>query len=373
MTRVVVIGAGLAGLTLAQGLRKAGVDVRIYEKDAGMEARFQGYRIGLLDYGWSALRACLPEESYELAVATSGDLTGPGLLFDDQLRLLASGDEIGPPEDARVVDRHVFRHVLAGGLQDRIEYGKKLASFSETTAGVRAVFTDGTEVSGDVLVGADGGFSAVRRLLLPHVGFQTADLGGAMGRTQLTDQFRRLVHGRGTMVKGPGITLMLGRMEFRTPPGKLGLPPTDSYVRWVMLIPPDHPAGQPSDQPPPAIAVVRDLLRDWHPDIVDLIARADAHNSVIGFAQVLDQPVTGWDAERVTMLGDAAHLTLASGGNGANTALRDAETLCARLVGDGDLRAYQKEMLERGNAAVEFSKQNQKKFVPSSVSSSGSS
>lgn len=367
MERVLVIGAGLAGLTLAQGLRKAGVDVRVYEKDAAMEARFQGYRIGLQDYGWAALRACLPEELYDLAVATSGDLTGPGLLFDDQLKLLASGDEIGPPEDARVVDRHVFRHVLARGLKDRIHYGKKLASFSETASGVRAVFADGTAVSGDVLVGADGGFSAVRRLLLPHIGFETSQLGGAMGRTPLTEQFRRLVHGRGTMVKGPNITVMLGRMEFRTPPGKLGLPPTDSYVRWVMLIPPDHPAGKPTDEPIPALAVVLDLLRDWHPDIVDMVKQADAYNSVIGFAQVLDQPVTGWDANRVTMLGDAAHLTLASGGNGANTALRDAANLVSRLTGDGDLAAFQAEMLDYGNAAVEFSKQNQKNFVPKSA------
>jgi 2-polyprenyl-6-methoxyphenol hydroxylase-like FAD-dependent oxidoreductase len=256
---------------------------------------------------------------------------------------------------------------LARGLEDRIHYGCKLDSFSETASGVRAVFADGTEVSGDVLVGADGGFSAVRRLLLPHIGFETSQLGGAMGRTPLTEQFRRLVHGRGTMVKGPNITVMLGRMEFRNPPGKFDLPPTDSYVRWVMLIPPDHPAAKPSEEPLPAIAIVMDLLRDWHPDIVDMIKQADAYNSVIGFAQVLDQPVTAWDSERVTMLGDAAHLTLASGGNGANTALRDAENLVARLTGDGDLAAYQAEMLDYGNAAVEFGKQRQRNFVPESA------
>ncbi|WP_163572288.1 NAD(P)-binding protein [Fodinicola feengrottensis] len=85
MRRVLVIGAGLGGLAVAQGLRKAGIDVQVYEKDTDIEARWQGYRIGLREYGWSALRTCLPAELYDLAWATSGSLVGPGLLWDEQL------------------------------------------------------------------------------------------------------------------------------------------------------------------------------------------------------------------------------------------------------------------------------------------------
>ena len=371
--RVLVIGAGLGGLALAQGLVRAGVDVQVYEKDAGIVARFQGYRIGLQPYGWDALRTCLPAPLYDLAEATSGDLTGPGLLFDDQLNLLSSG-EIGPPEDARVVDRNVFRHVLFSGLSGRVHFGPKLDRFEELPDGrVRVVFADGTEDVGDVLVGADGGFSAVRKQLLPDIGFVPSDLTGAMGRTALTERFRRMVHGRGTMIKGPNLTLMLGRMEFRQPPAEVSpaLPPTTSYVRWVLLMPSGHPAAQPSDNPPGAREVVLDLVQGWHPDVVDLIEQTDAYNSAIGSSPLLDRPVTSWRPERVTLLGDAAHLTIASGGNGANTALRDAAQLTDRLAGDDDLvatlRAYQKEMLEYGNAAVEYGKQNQKNFVPESA------
>jgi 2-polyprenyl-6-methoxyphenol hydroxylase-like FAD-dependent oxidoreductase len=375
--RILVIGAGLGGLALAQGLNKAGIDVQVYEKDAAIVARFQGYRIGLQPYGWDALRTCLPGGLYDLAETTSGELTGPGLLFDEQLNLLSSG-EIGPPEDSRVVDRNVFRHVLFSGLQDRVHFGRKLDHFDELPEGrVRAVFSDGSEDVGDVLVGADGGFSAVRARLLPEIGFVPSDLTGAMGRTPLTEQFRRMVYGRGTMIKGPHLTLMLGRMEFRTLPADASptLPPTTSYVRWVLLLPPNHPASRPTDTMPDVAEVVLGLIDGWHPDTIDLIKQSDANSSAIGSAPLLDRPVTPWKAERVTLLGDAAHLTIASGGNGANTALRDAAALTQRLsaVRDGDedlvatLRSYQTEMLEYGNAAVEFGKENQKNFVPESA------
>lgn len=371
--RILVIGAGLGGLALAQGLTKAGIDVQVYEKDPAIVARFQGYRIGLQPYGWDALRTCLPAELYDLAERTSGDLIGPGLLFDEQLNLLSSG-EIGPPEDARVVDRNVFRHVLFSGLQDRVHFGRKLARFDELPGGrVRVVFTDGSEDVGDVLVGADGGFSAVRTQLKPEIGYLPSDLTGAMGRTPLTEQFRKMVSGRGTMIKGPHLTLMLGRMEFRTLPVDVSpaLPPTTSYVRWVLLLPPNHPASRPTDTPPDVREVVLGLMDGWHQDTTDLINQSDANSSAIGSAPLLDRPVTEWDAERVTLLGDAAHLTIASGGNGANTALRDAAELTRRLSGDEDLvttmRSYQKEMLEYGNEAVEFGKENQKNFVPESA------
>jgi len=58
--RVLVIGAGLGGLCLAQGLRKAGVEVAVYERDAGLALRMQGHRIHIDSRGEQALCECLP-------------------------------------------------------------------------------------------------------------------------------------------------------------------------------------------------------------------------------------------------------------------------------------------------------------------------
>jgi 2-polyprenyl-6-methoxyphenol hydroxylase-like FAD-dependent oxidoreductase len=366
--RVLVIGAGLGGLTLAHALVRAGIDVRVYEADDGSGERTQGYRIGLGAPAFEALRAVLPARLYALVEATSGSLTGPGMLFDSRLTLLSS-DLQGPPEDARATDRQVLRHILLGDLGDRVEHGKRLTGLY----GLTAHFADGTTATGDVLVGADGGGSVVRRHLAPEVALVDADLCGAMGRTPITDRFRALVPGRGTMVKGLGTTLMLGRMEFDREPSEaaaffapeLDMPYRESYVRWVMLVPPDHPAAAgPGHEE--ARDLVLDLMDGWHPDLRALVSSADM--SAVGRAKVYDRPVPPWEVGRITLLGDAAHLTLASGGNGANTAMQDAVRLAECLTAGGDLLSalgeYQTDLLERGNAAVEYGKEALKRFVP---------
>lgn len=373
--RVLVAGAGIGGLALAQALRGTGVDVAVFEADTG--SRAQGYRIGLRAQAWDALRACLPERLYALAEATSGDLTGPGLLFDERLTVLGEDLE-GPATGSRAIDREVFRDILLAGLGERIRFGKRLRDFTEDGDGVRAVFADGTDATGDVLVGADGGNSATRRRLLPDIGLERTGLGGAMGRTPLTGRFRRLVPGRGTMIKGPGATLMLGRMEFARPPAEAAaelapdvrLPDRGSYVRWVLMVPPDHPAAARTGGD--GIEVALDILAGWHPEVRALISATEMSYG-IGYASVLDRPVTPWAASRVTLLGDAAHLTLASGGNGASTALEDARRLAAALTSvarggrglEPALTAYRTEMLDRGDAAVQAGKRALKRFVPS--------
>lgn len=373
MTRILVIGAGLGGLTFAHALVRAGLDVRVFEADDGTGERTQGYRIGLAPPAMGALRASLPPRLYDLAEATSGSLTGPGLLFDAQLTLLSS--DLPGPEESRAFDRQVLRQILLGDLGDRVTFTKRLKRFDEDEHTVTAFFADGTKATGDVLVGADGGNSAVRRKLVPEVQLVDADLCGAMGRTPAADRFRRLVPGRGTMVNGPDVTLMLGRMDFDREPSDaaaelapgLPLPHRESYVRWVLLVPPDHPAatGPPRDD---ARELVLELIDGWHPDLRALVERADL--SGVGRSKVFDRPMPPWPVSRVTLLGDAAHQTLASGGNGAATAMQDAIRLSALLAEAGDLHqaleAYQRDLLERGNAAVEVGKQALSRFVPAS-------
>jgi 2-polyprenyl-6-methoxyphenol hydroxylase-like FAD-dependent oxidoreductase len=70
---VAVAGGGLGGLCLAQGLLKAGIDVTVYERDAALAIRRQGYRLHVDARAGRALEQCLPPESFAVFQATCGD------------------------------------------------------------------------------------------------------------------------------------------------------------------------------------------------------------------------------------------------------------------------------------------------------------
>ena len=308
--RVLVIGAGLGGLCLAQGLRGAGIDVEVYERDAGVEARFQGYRVGLGGPGLAGLRRCLPPRLHPLLDAIGGELTGEGRAVDPRLHELGRTPEV---DEGLLFDRHVLRHLLLHGLADRTHFGRKLDRYRERPDGtVLAEFADGTTATGDVLVGADGMGSTVRRQLLPSVEILDTGVSGVIGRTTMTDRFAALVPGWSTVVMGEHSPIDLQR-EY---------------------------AGQDG------IDVVLDLIHDWHPDLRDLIRHGDPHNSGVGPIRYA-KPYAPWQTHTVTLLGDAAH-PLPPGGLGANLAFADAARLTTTLSETTDpltdLAAYEDQM-----------------------------
>jgi 2-polyprenyl-6-methoxyphenol hydroxylase-like FAD-dependent oxidoreductase len=336
--RVIVIGAGLGGLALAQALRGAGVDVDVYERDRGVEARFQGYRIGLAEEGLADLKACSPSRWHPLIDAIGGEVSGVGRMVDEQCNALA---EMPVQHEGTLFDRHVLRHLLLTGLDEHVHFGKRLDQYDVRDDGVVLVtFADGTQASADLLVGADGMGSAVRRQLAPSVVLHDLDVYGGIGRTPLTDRLRQLVPGWSTIVVGPDVRLVCGKMEFPRRPElaaaalapEVHLPPTADYLRWVLLVPPSADVDLPTHEPDPqtAIRLILSLIKDWHPDLRAIIEQADQRNS--GIAPLRDTaPIAPWTQGPVTLLGDAAH-PMPPGGFGANLAFRDARLLSERIA-----------------------------------------
>ena len=69
---VVIIGGGIGGLTLAQGLKKSGVSAAVYERDRTRTDRVQGYRVHINPTGSLALHECLPAPLFETFTRTCG-------------------------------------------------------------------------------------------------------------------------------------------------------------------------------------------------------------------------------------------------------------------------------------------------------------
>lgn len=386
--RVLVIGAGLGGLCLAQGLRKAGVDVAVYERDAGLAVRTQGHRIHIDARGEQALRQCLQPRLYELFLATRGQPSRGITMFSVGGGQLKEGvtqpfPESGSDEFITVgsaVDRLTLRQILLAGLDDIVHFNKAFARYEQQEDGrVCASFTDGTRAIGDVLVAADGVGSRIRQQFLPHAEVLETDVRWLGGKTLLTDEIIPLLpepmHERFAMVSGPHPTMMLGCVWFRQPPKEaarqfwpgLRFQHPEDYLMWGLLggreqfpIPDkDLQAMDSADLQRTAV----ELTQDWYPTLSPLTQQADPEGSFF-LTMRRSVPIEHWQTGNITLLGDAIHVMPANG-SGANSALRDASQLSRSLIAVVSqgiplrqaLHDYEIEMLRSGFGAVRTSLQ----------------
>ncbi|MFG1866558.1 FAD-dependent oxidoreductase [Micromonospora arborensis] len=380
--RVAVAGAGLGGLCLAQGLLRAGVDVAVYERDAALDSRRQGYRLHIDARAALALEKCLPPRLFRLFLATAGRPGSTMTVLSGQLRVLyetptgPSGDPDDPATLSTSVDRRTLREILAAGLEQRVHYGHELAGYEQDPDGVTLRFADGTTTRADVLVGADGVGSAVRRVLLPHA--RQVDTGTRIiyGKTPLDDATRRLIpsamYDGFTAIVGGHVGLAAGLVEFRRRPvdaaaaiaPDVHLSPSGDYLMWAVSAQRDRlPAfdGNLAEADPATLhSVACRAIRSWHPDLRALLSAAAVQETFLIRVRS-SQRVPAWIPSRVTLLGDAIHTMSPAGGSGANTALMDAAHLCDALTSGSDLVAligeYEERMRDYGFAAVEASRQ----------------
>lgn len=362
--RVAIIGAGIGGLALAQGLRQAGVEVRLYERDPSPRFRKQGYRIHISPVGESALAAVLPAEVRRRVIVTA---THPGDLvagFDSSLT--KTFEQLYPgagPETVSAIDRYAFRRALMTGLDDVLVFGKQFTSYAETgDGGVEIHFDDGSTATADVLVGADGVGSRVRAQLVPD--FEVIDSGirCIYGKLPLTPALQvppEFLRGFCFVAGGQGPGMAFGPVLFRTPPEEYG-----DYLMAVMTGTQEQ-LGHPDEElfafaPEDLWKVVAQHVTDWHPTITDLVNAADSTAAFPITLRTCTQ-VASWQTGRVTLLGDAVHPMLPSAGAGANTALWDAAELTKALLSDS-LPQYETEMRTHALAAVNESLQNAKQL-----------
>jgi 2-polyprenyl-6-methoxyphenol hydroxylase-like FAD-dependent oxidoreductase len=389
--RVIIIGGGIGGLCLAQGLHAAGIDVAVLERDAALDARLQGYRLNIEPVGSRALHDCLPAHLWQILVATAGH-PGPGMgVFTERLRLLMREDappaERDPSEQTHAVSRVTLRRLLLAGLDDVVHFGKEFTGYRQNADGtVTALFADGTSATGDLLVGADGANSRVRRQLLPHARRTPVPGVGIGGKLRLDGKATWLPEEM-TSTKN----MFLPKRDFlftavfrrRETDGAsierigeqmraAGLDPDllvqdakdDDYVMWAYVV---HSRALPADLADASTGergqrlreLVASRMTDWHPDLHKLIAQTPA-DTIERFDFATAERVKPWSTTNVTLLGDAIHSMPPVGGLGGNAALYDAGALRRALIaanrGENELlpalAEYERAMLNNGFAAV---------------------
>ena len=310
--RVLVVGAGVGGISIARGLLRDGHDVTVFERREAVRAGGGAVTI------WSNGATVLDQLGVDMGGA--GQLlsrlrvvtpTGRRLT---SLDLAAMADRLGAP--IRMVPRHVLLdRLLQGFPRERIRFNARAVAVDSTHDGVRVEFEDGSTAEGDVLVGADGLHSTVRNT----VGAAHAESTGWCSWQGL--------------VTLPDIADKRLALNIIGECGNLGIwPAGGSELQWWF----DLPWSSDFVRPQYPLEMIRSHFTGWS-DLVDrvLATLTDddlAHSPYPHFRHPIPQPGHGL----VTLLGDASHTMPPFLAQGTNQALLDTMVLCKAL---SDFRA----------------------------------
>lgn len=189
---VIIIGAGTGGLCLAHGLKQAGITVAVYERDRTRTDGLQGYRVGINAHGVASLAACLPPDLFATFLATCARTPGHFNILTERLTELLSvtldEESMG---GGKSVSRMTLRQVLLTGLEQHIHFNKTFTRYEQNANGsVTAFFDDGTRATADLLVGADGARSKVRRQLLPEARIENTGIVSIAAKVPMSEASR---------------------------------------------------------------------------------------------------------------------------------------------------------------------------------------
>lgn len=335
--KALIAGAGIGGLAAAIALRRAGLEVQIFERSPQLQEIGAGLMIW--PNGSRALKSLGVEaKTLEVKNVTLSNWRGRRLV------------EM-PVDSAYVRYGHSVSFVHRADLQaalaktfgpEGLRLGCEVRGFSENEAEVEVALNDGTVAAGDLLVGADGLRSPVRRQLLGD-GDPTY-LGSTI--------WRGLVASEGIAVPpGTGLNWWGRGSEF------LAFHLADSKIYWAGVT--KEPRGE---RPGPGGHKhdLRERFGDWAEPVPSLIA-ATTDAAILRNDMYDRPPASHWSRGRVTLAGDAAHPMSPNQGQGACQALEDGVALGESVQRTSNVaeafQLYERRRLRRANREVAVSRQ----------------
>lgn len=386
---VIIIGAGIGGLCLAQNLKKNGINVQVFERDASANQRLQGYRLHLDADGILALKESLPEKLFQLFELTSTNPLPYTTILDTELKLskrfpIDSYSKTEHHVETGIakhlnVNRATLREILLRGLEDICHFGAKFDHYETDKSGVTAFFEDGRTVKGDMLVGADGAGSVVRKQRAPEATFMDSGARAIYGRIKI-DEARKVlpslciadvftaVSDVRKLILGVGPIIFPVRPELASQSIGIDktLNPQHDYVGCIVsgrkefFGSNDAEIRKKTSDELQQLAI--DLLSSW-PSKASSVPAVGEKGSFFYIEMTSSIPFNLQPHPNVTLLGDAIHTMTPSLGRGANVALRDSTILSKALmkVVNGEkklatsLKEYETEMTEYGFNVVRHS------------------
>jgi 2-polyprenyl-6-methoxyphenol hydroxylase-like FAD-dependent oxidoreductase len=312
----IVIGAGIAGPVAGTALRRAGINAAVYEAyPAGSDGiggdlalAANGMRaLGIIGVD-DAVRAIALPIGGQIMSVNGRELELPGLEGVEPMQMVGRGD----------LQRILRDRAVEAGVEFR--YDKRLTTVENTATGVTASFSDGTTASADVVIGADGVRSTVRRLIDPAA--PDAGYTGLLGFQGSADVDLDLDPGVMTFAFGKRAYYLYWRTD-------------DGRVTWGANLPSKQYQSTTDARKTPAADWLTTLRETYAGDIPgDQLANLTTEDTlqILGAIHIMP-PVPHWHRDRMVLAGDAVHAPSNSTGQGASLAIESAIQL-ARCLRD---------------------------------------
>ena len=334
---VVIVGAGIGGLTLALSLHQVGIAARVYESVEKLEPL--GVGINLLPHAVRELTELgLAEEIARTAIPTStlAYFSKRGQLIWSEPRGQAAGYNWPQFSIHRgELQMILYRAVLERLGPDAVLTGHHFSHFEESVSGVGATFVDrrsGAErqsTEGTILVGCDGIHSTLRTKFVPDEG--PPKWNGAILWRGVTESIPYL-DGRTMIMAGHE------RQKFVCYPiSRQAFDEGRAVVNWIaeLRYNPDHAWRREDWNRPGRLDEFLPLFESWQFGWLDVPGLIRDARACFEYPMVDRDPLLAWGSGRVTLLGDAAHPMYPIGSNGASQAILDARVLTREIRAHG--------------------------------------
>ncbi|KAJ5340578.1 hypothetical protein N7541_009702 [Penicillium brevicompactum] len=333
---ILIIGAGVSGLVLAQYLQTHGIAFKIFDRDSAVDARSGGWGL-TLHWSLPALRELLPQhlvdrfpETFVNKDASSRGDTGRFQFFD--LKSGAALYDIPAAERIRV-SRVRLRDLLTTGID--VQWSKSLRDIESSAETTTAHFEDGTSCTGRLLVACDGSRSRTRSILYPGVqmnqlpvqllGASTLYTAEEMGGAESIDPF--IFQG-----SHPESNVFLF-FSFLDTPNNFENSSKDRYHCQIIVSWADSKGIPVPDSNSERITLMKTLTNSWSEPFKSLVQKLpdDVEVRSIRIEDWMFQLGRVHAHPRVVLMGDSAHTMTMFRGEGANNAIVDVLDFVRRL------------------------------------------